>query len=599
MMKHLAHWVVVFCLAVGVLACVNTTDAASPIYVNDAIGNDLWPGDTSSSPVKTIQKGINLVDVNGEVLIAAGTYVEDIWINKSVSVNGASSDTVIIQPVGSQLDLYYGAPTHVLITASNVTLSNVQLSGDETLCDEGIMIEDSDDVKIFRCNIHNYYSDAIYALEGTMTDLNTGIEIRNNHIHHIRENDYNIGWLPTVINFENSGGIIAENIIEESAVTYAISFYIDTGWADLADAPLITTNTLENIYSPTVNLAPDLNRAIIAFAPAEIYGNTIRNANFGIQVQLQSGASAARDGDISITNNKLYDLRPLGGGVPAVGIYLNSIVNQAARNVLVANNIVDGVNGLPEGGVGLYTWLTTEGNILWRNNYVNGFGKGADFRQNAAPTIFRNNILNLSPADNSPLFTENGMHFYQASAAAVEGNLISGFDVAVQVDNDGSLPDLGGGALASMGRNDFSNYTTFPVKNDGAAEIKAENNYWGTISWFGYAAVTGIKDRPNGAVDWEPWSDSTLTAAYSKPATLYVDDNNLGSLEEVAGASGGIFGYNAFDTIQDGVNNAVDAAVVNVQEGSYNESVLIAKPINLKKDDTATTLPIVTGAGQN
>jgi len=145
----------------------------------------------------------------------------------------------------------------------------------------------------------------------------------------------------------------------------------------------------------------------------------------------------------------------------------------------------------------------------------------------------------------------------------------------------------------------ISNYTTFPVKNDGAAEIKAENNYWGTISWFGYAAVTGIKDRPNGAVDWEPWSDSTLTAAYSKPATLYVDDNNLGSLEEVAGASGGIFGYNAFDTIQDGVNNAVDAAVVNVQEGSYNESVLIAKPINLKKDDTATTLPIVTGAGQN
>lgn len=598
-MRHLAHWVVVFCFVVGVLACVNTAGAATPIYVDDAIGNDLWPGDSTTSPVKTIQQGVNIVDAGGEVNIAPGTYIEDIWINKAVSVNGASSETVILQPVGAQVDLYYWSPTHVLITASNVTLSNVQLSGDETICDEGIMIEDCDDVTITRCNIHRYNSDAIYVLEGAGAGLNTGIEIRDNYFHHIRENNFNLGWLPTVVNFENAGGIIAENIIEDCTVAYALSFYIDTGWPDLAIAPQITTNTLENIYSPLVSGTPQLNRAIIVFAPAEIYGNTIRNANFGIQIQLQSGVSAARDGDITITNNELYNLRPFGVGAPAVGIYLNSIINQAARNVLVANNTVDGVNGLPEEGIGLYTWLTTTGNILWRDNVVNGFGTGADFRENAAPTIFRNNTLNLLPADNSLLFTENGMLFRVASSAAVEQNIISGFDVAVQVNNDGNLPDLGGGALGSIGRNDLSNYVTFPVQNDGAATVMAENNFWGTVSWFGYAAVTGIKDLPSGPVDWEPWSDSALTATYSKPSTLYIDDNNIGSPEEVAGASGGIFGYNAFDVIQDGVNNAADIATINVQEGAYNESVALAKSINLKKDDAATTLPIVTGTGLN
>ena len=65
-------------------------DCTTDCYVDAATGNDFnsgLPGD----PVKTIQKGVDKVTAGGTVHVAAGTYPENVTINKVLSLKGAQA----------------------------------------------------------------------------------------------------------------------------------------------------------------------------------------------------------------------------------------------------------------------------------------------------------------------------------------------------------------------------------------------------------------------------------------------------------------------------------------------------------------------------
>ena len=70
---------------------IPTTACTTDCYVDAAAGDDTFPG-TLSFPFKTIQKGINTVSVGGTVHVAAGTYSEQVNINKRVSIIGSGKD---------------------------------------------------------------------------------------------------------------------------------------------------------------------------------------------------------------------------------------------------------------------------------------------------------------------------------------------------------------------------------------------------------------------------------------------------------------------------------------------------------------------------
>ncbi|GAG87559.1 unnamed protein product, partial [marine sediment metagenome] len=59
-------------------------------------GNDSNPG-TESEPLATIQKGIDMVAEGGTVNVAAGTYNEDVDIDRAVTVTGAGQANTEIQ----------------------------------------------------------------------------------------------------------------------------------------------------------------------------------------------------------------------------------------------------------------------------------------------------------------------------------------------------------------------------------------------------------------------------------------------------------------------------------------------------------------------
>jgi hypothetical protein len=90
-----------------------TTDC----YVNDAAGSDANTG-TSALPFKTIQKGVDIVAANGTVHVAAGTYPENVNVNKRVTLIGAGSGAT-----GSVISATGGSGGVVQLSASGASAS--------------------------------------------------------------------------------------------------------------------------------------------------------------------------------------------------------------------------------------------------------------------------------------------------------------------------------------------------------------------------------------------------------------------------------------------------------------------------------------------
>ena len=59
--------------------------------MNDATGNDANGGDTPATAKKTIQAAVTQVSVGGTVIVAAGTYNEQVQIAKTLTLNGAKA----------------------------------------------------------------------------------------------------------------------------------------------------------------------------------------------------------------------------------------------------------------------------------------------------------------------------------------------------------------------------------------------------------------------------------------------------------------------------------------------------------------------------
>lgn len=128
------------------------------------------------------------------------------------------------------------------------------------------------------------------------------------------------------------------------------------------------------------------------------------------------------------------------------------------------------------------------------------------------------------------------------------------------------------------------------VINHTQSSVKAEENYWGTLSWFGYQTVSGIQSMVYGDVDWQPWSNDTFTEDYEIPTITYADDDNAGKSEGETGFNGGIFGYDAFVIIKDAITHVAAGGSVYVGEGTYVEQVVVDKNIDLIGAGIDTTI---------
>ncbi|MEQ9006707.1 MAG: hypothetical protein RLP12_02410, partial [Ekhidna sp.] len=205
------------------------------IYVDATAPDDTGLG-TPLNPKQLIQSGLDIAVDNGRVIVAAGTYSENITISSSVTLEGANAG---IAGNGSR-----GAETindvsgvGILITADTVIVDGIQLGTDASTSD---------------------------ITNGIIANGNTGITIQNNVIY--------TNSVGVVVGNESSGIIsVADNVISMLAIEDATS----PTDGSIGIAAFLTSGNLD----------------------LDLTNNNVANASLGISTYgLQSSVEAVIDG---------------------------------------------------------------------------------------------------------------------------------------------------------------------------------------------------------------------------------------------------------------------------------------------------------------
>lgn len=153
-------------LVVGLLFAVAPTKQAQAATI--AVG----PSETYT----TIQAAINAALAGDTITVAAGTYNENVTVDKQLTIVGASADTVTVQAFDTSTPCFR-------ITADGVSLSGFTVTGALNGSTDAILLDSADNCTISN-NIatNNYWGITLYnaknnTLTGNVANLNTAVGI--------------------------------------------------------------------------------------------------------------------------------------------------------------------------------------------------------------------------------------------------------------------------------------------------------------------------------------------------------------------------------------------------------------------------------------
>ncbi|MCB0116864.1 MAG: DUF1565 domain-containing protein, partial [Caldilineaceae bacterium] len=248
----------------------------------DPIGNDANDG-SKASPFATIQKGVTEVASGGTVHVNAGTYAENVTINKALTLNGAQANV----PVGGRTPA--GAAESTLQGQLDIAASNVEVNG-MSFTNPG-------------------QTRAIYVPSATPS--HSDITIAFNIIDNIGGSGVTSGVKALYVNRGPDNVSILNNRISnvqgDAKSTDAISI-LDSASTDPSEGLLIQGNAISNIIS----------------------GPGTPKGAYGVMINNGAGAPSAR-----ILGNSFSNLS--GGWTHAVGL------EAASPDVVVLDNTFDAI----------------------------------------------------------------------------------------------------------------------------------------------------------------------------------------------------------------------------------------------------------------
>lgn len=408
------------------------------------------------------------------------------------------------------------------------------------------------------------------------------------------------------VGYFNSGGLISNVEIKNvqdtpfSGTQHGVALYIYNGDGQERQVEVKDSKLVDFQKNGTVFFGSNLT---VNFHDNEVIGkgSTFTTAQNG--VQFSGGAT----GDVK--GNTIIGIAYTGANWTASGILLYGVGNVTVEDnelnncqtsiylyggsSVITNNVITtskaGIGGgsyltgiaaadppfLPPSPVETTTSLDQSGSKNATND--------VSIMDSGDVVVIQNNIVNGGGDDPTSVgigawagYTDEDVSF------TITDNNVFGWGYGLDISK--CVSGCSGGEISSITlkqnkvhQNVFGMYTN--------VEVDASLNWWGTLSWYGYGTVPGIKDlfevEGDGDVDWQPWRNEDLTLSLDIPTITYADDDNAGKAEGEAGANGGTFGYDAFVTIQDALNHVASGGAVYVGAGNYSGDIQINKAVTM------------------
>jgi len=455
----------------------------SDVYVNSAMGNDSNLGDTADTAKVTIQAGIDVVDENGTVNVADGTYNELININKSnLTVQStAGSATTIIDATG----LISTLEDVVTITADEVTL-------------DGFTVQNAHAV-----TAPTYHEGpAGICIRGTDTDPITGCSISNVVIKNLSGFLQVYGLYTYYADGNTFSNLDISDLTEKEEGPYSEhgSFGI---WLSYSDNNVFSDITIDNLNAFHENAI-----GIMLYSSCD--GNTFTNtAISGLHTHLYPrGISIwARDPNPPSSHNTFNHttISNVNGTEAVYGISDRSLSGQEN----VGNEFIDThISGLTSTGgsgftYGIYNQYTNSTECI--DTYISDLNAGSVIgfnNEHAANLLIRGGeIQDISATGFNAAINILG----STSTATITGMTITNAGHGIRIASD---------AVASQVSAHFNNITAntdYGVKNDAASTVNATRNYWGAADGPG-GHGPGSGDKVSTNVTYSPWyTDEKMT----------------------------------------------------------------------------------------
>ncbi|MRR52456.1 MAG: DUF1565 domain-containing protein, partial [Rhodocyclaceae bacterium] len=448
---------------------------------------------TQNSPKKTIAEGIARVAAGGTVYVAAGTYVEDLTIDKAMTLlgpnaeidpnTGVRGDEAILLPATSNPDPEV-CSIMAYISVSDVTVKGFTFNGDNPALTSGILINGAD---VDACEIIAGYEgvgnivveDNIlkYSTYSGMDFYNytndaatSGNTIRYNRIEDIGETTYN--WGIGVLVYNNFYADVTDNVFNRVRTGVQTGNY---SRANPGTTGSISHNTINawrggifhNLWYSNASAITIADNTITAVSyPGATKWNGILLSSFQSPV-----STVIRDNTITIPDAITY---------PAPGY-------AAGYNVW---------------NVGAAAAITIEGGV------VNGGDYG----------IFVNNFEGYASNANSTSITIQGVTSRNAKVAGIYVKDSPDNTIAATVHADILSSQIEGAATGILVEgsdatmtahwNRIANVTTAGLTNTTGTLVDATNNWWGCNEGPTHATCASVSTL----VDADPWLVLTLTA---------------------------------------------------------------------------------------
>jgi hypothetical protein len=203
-----------------------------------ATGGDASPGNTclaASHPCASIGQAISAACDDDKVFVGAGTFVENVVVDKALTIFGLGDRTVIVPAVSGpdpcdDSSLCGGAASSViLVRASHVTVAALTVDGDNPALTSGVVVGGADvdarngiitdidavydDLAVVGTSVKNVYLRGIDAASGG------SFRFEGNRVRNLSADTQAIGIFDT-----GGAGTIADNIVASSPAGVAANF---------------------------------------------------------------------------------------------------------------------------------------------------------------------------------------------------------------------------------------------------------------------------------------------------------------------------------------------------------------------------------------